>query len=85
MRAVYKFPISIGGATMIRTTSTAIFRHFGDQNGTLCAWLEVDTDAHQLNRHYQVFGTGHPVPRDAIYRGTALQGAFVWHLYEVFP
>lgn len=31
----------------------------------------------------QVFGTGHPLPEDAAHLATCLDGALVWHLYQV--
>lgn len=30
----------------------------------------------------RVFGTGHEVPEDTVYRGTAIAEPFVWHLFE---
>lgn len=35
-------------------------------------------------RTFRVFGTGQPIPKGYIHRGTALTpgGQFVWHLYE---
>ncbi len=30
----------------------------------------------------RVFGTGHDVPPDTVYRGTAIAGPLVWHLFE---
>jgi len=30
----------------------------------------------------RVFGTGHDVPLDTVYRGTASAGPLVWHLFE---
>lgn len=37
-----------------------------------------------LTRTFRVFGTGHPIPWNGIYRGTALtpSGRLVWHLIE---
>lgn len=44
-------------------------------------------DGYGLTRHFQVFGTGHPVPGDATWRGTTGRTAdgLVWHLFEVYP
>lgn len=30
----------------------------------------------------RVYGTGHPIPLDAVYRGTAIAEPLVWHLFE---
>jgi hypothetical protein len=39
-------------------------------------------------RWFRVYGTGHPVPGDATYRGSVIVngGMFVWHLFEmIYP
>ncbi len=48
-------------------------------------WTEESELTAGAERQVQVFGTGHQVPFDAIYLGTAvaMDGALVWHLYDV--
>jgi hypothetical protein len=48
-------------------------------------WAEHTEDAPQVNRAFQVFGTGHPLPDDARWVGTCARtaGGLVWHLYEI--
>lgn len=51
-------------------------------------WAEgVDPvpDGTLLQRTFQVFGTGHPLPENAQWRGTTDrdQAGLVWHLYEL--
>jgi hypothetical protein len=45
-----------------------------------------DTEPTHL-RAFQVFGTGQPLPDDAIWTGTCdrLPSGLVWHLFEVTP
>jgi len=31
---------------------------------------------------FEVFGTGHHIPVGALHIGTAIEGAYVWHLYQ---
>lgn len=45
-------------------------------------WVEVNPQEPTTPRTFRVFGTGHVVPWGWAYCGTALDGAFVWHLYE---
>jgi hypothetical protein len=42
-------------------------------------------DGTLLQRTFQVFGTGHPLPENAQWRGTTDrdQAGLVWHLYEL--
>jgi hypothetical protein len=48
-------------------------------------WAEHTEGTPQVKRAFRVFGTGHPLPEDAEWVGTAPrtpEGA-VWHLYEI--
>lgn len=47
-------------------------------------WAEHVSGAPEVARAFQVFGTGHPLPRDARYAGTCPRTpeGIVWHLYE---
>jgi len=50
--------------------------------GTVFVWAEVDPEGPETSsRKMRVFGTGHPIPDDATYVGTAPTGPFVWHVY----
>lgn len=51
-------------------------------------WIEHDYDPDGANDPtttvtLHVVGTGQPVPTDADYVGTAITGAFVWHIFYV--
>ncbi len=46
-------------------------------------WAEVDLDFTPFWLPVQVFGTGHPIPSDAVHLGSWSSGPFVWHLYAV--
>lgn len=62
----------------------AIIRHFAYQDGHPTLWVE--TDAYPAGREWRsfgIFGTGQVVPAGAAWVGTAFQGSFVWHLYEL--
>jgi hypothetical protein len=50
-------------------------------------WAESTRRATQVERAFQVFGTGHPLPEDARWIGTCPRSeeGLVWHLYEVTP
>jgi hypothetical protein len=47
-------------------------------------WYEHDSSKGASDRAFQVFGTGHPLPDDAVYVGTCPRTplGLVWHLYE---
>jgi hypothetical protein len=48
-------------------------------------WAETNPNRPPTERAFLVVGTGHPIPDDAIYVGTAPRTphGLVWHLYEV--
>lgn len=49
-------------------------------------WAEWDDDVPPFGqRTFQVFGTGQPLPHQAVWRGTAdrTPEGLVWHLYEL--
>jgi hypothetical protein len=62
----------------------------GAQGDEAVLWARVDPDAPKVNRHFRVFGTGHPMPDDVEleYVGTIQfsHGAcagLVFHAFEV--
>lgn len=65
--------------------------HFGAQEKFtrglhhLSIWAEVDTEAEKIYRTFLIIGTGHPRHdlENMNYIGTAMDGMYVWHLYEV--
>lgn len=46
-----------------------------------CAWFEVDTMNAIEVALFEIHGTGHPI-NGGEYRGTAVCGRLVWHVYE---
>jgi len=62
----------------------------GAQGEEAVMWVHVDTDKEEEKRHFMVFDTGHPLPRDKVleYVGTIqfMQGVsagLVFHAFEV--
>lgn len=58
----------------------------GVQRGRLCIWALVDTDTPMKTRYFEIYGTGHQIPRtQRRYLGTVLlhEDALVLHVFEV--
>lgn len=54
--------------------------------GTVAVWAEVTTNSGETSkRRMRAFGTGQPIPKGAVYVGTALAGPLVWHIYAEAP
>ena len=80
MKTVYKYKIEKGltlprGAEVLKV---------GIQNNDFCLWALVDTESDTCIRHFEIYGTGHPVEgaNELNHLGTIFEGAFVWHVFE---
>lgn len=87
---IYKYHLSLEEFPAVRMPERARILHFNNQNESLVIWAEVDVNAPEITRHFQVVGTGKAVPTSqtlcgASYIGSALfqDGLLVWHLYEI--
>ncbi len=85
MKRVYKFPVHFMASFSYPMSADAEIVHVALQDGQPHFWFCTDTLAPPVSRHFQVFGTGHDIPHNAKHLGSWLEGAFVWHLFEVFP
>ena len=86
MRTIYKYIINMQGQELDLPNDCRIIK-VSEQNGELCMWVDIDTDNETTKRNFQVFGTGHEIPRmigvEFEYVGTGFfKGGYVFHLYE---
>lgn len=82
MRKVFKYTLPLEGG-MLPVVSEVV--HFAFQKGVATIWAEVDSEETELEyRDFHVFGTGQPIPGHCQlkHQFTAIDGQFVWHLYE---
>lgn len=83
MRTIYKYQLRVvDGLQEITTHIGAHIVHVGQQNGYVCVWMEVDTSLPEQKRHFEIIGTGQPIPFDRLYVGTVMLPPFVWHVYS---
>lgn len=81
-RIVLKYPMVGDSSTDMPVNSTVL--HFDTQAGVPTIWVETDAYPSQRERrNFVIIGMGMVVPEGGVHRGTTLDGAFVWHLYEV--
>lgn len=87
METVWKFKIN--PSLEIQTIEMPAWSHvlyFGeDPNGELCIWAQVDPVLACEPRTFYCMGTGWDMPEDCAWNwvGTARQGPYMWHLFEV--
>lgn len=85
-RAIYKYSVRVSdGWQAVAMPGEARILHVACQEDAWAVqvWAEVDITS-QVNTitHLQVFGTGQSIPDGAVYVGSTMAGAFVWHVYE---
>ncbi len=85
MKVVHKFPVPLASTTSgIDMPRGSRLLHFDSQGSGLFIWALVDPNEAMDSRTFFVVGTGHTLP-ELHYRhvGSCMDGAFVWHLFEV--
>lgn len=92
MKTIWKYSILSGnrdGAKVeIMMKKGAKILYLDEQNNDICMWAEVDTEAEEIKRYFQVVGTGHEINQNMgtvwEYVGSAKVegGKFVFHIFE---
>lgn len=90
---IWKYVLPVNSITASFTTTHSIpigakFLNLREQHGDIAMWFEVDPQAAQERRGFQLFGTGiqaQGLSEGLEYRGTAIfvEGQLVLHVYEV--
>lgn len=89
MKTIWKFNIVTTDRQTVSMPKGAEILCAQVQNGTVCLWAKVDTDAPSQLRGIETFGTGHPMVEDVgatrRYIGTyqLRNGALVFHVFEI--
>lgn len=88
METIWKFPFEIKDDIEIEMPSGSEILTVQMQGRMACIWAKVSDDSPKIKRHFQVFGTGIPIPKIhklRSYIGTfqLLQGQLVFHLFEL--
>jgi hypothetical protein len=62
----------------------SVILHVGSQfQNQVTLWVQFSEDmGHKSTRTFRIFGTGHSIPDNYIYVGTADDKPFMWHVYE---
>ena len=83
-RIVYKFPFtSLSQPVQVNCSKQARVVLVDCQGKTPTLWIEDDWDGGLRStwRNYMAFGTGHPIPDNAVHVGSFQMGSYVWHVY----
>lgn len=82
MRTIWKFQLTAMDVPMPEGAEICTFEL---QAGVPCVWAIVESEAPKQVRRFAIFGTGHALPAETegCYVGSAQDGPFVWHLFEL--
>ena len=83
MKTIYKYKLDGGRTTTLELPELARVIHCAIQGDEYCIWVRVDTDAPKVKRSFTIVGTGWEIEDSLGHVGTILDGAFVWHIFEV--
>jgi hypothetical protein len=86
MKAIWKFPLETTGRQTIAIPKDGFILHVAAQFNIPCLWVEVDPTAPKVDRQFEIFGTGHPIPEaDRDYLGSYFLdgGSLVFHVIEL--
>jgi len=82
VRTIHKYHLHIADIQTLHLPRGATVRHVDEQAGMLTLWAEVDPGEPSISRTLAIVGTGHRVPEEAQYIGSAVMTTgFVWHVY----
>ncbi len=84
MNTIWKFPLRIQDYQEVILPFPGIPRSVMFQDGILCLWAEVDTDAKSSKKLIiYIYGTGHEIPdhKEQYYIGSVQDNGLVWHVY----
>jgi len=88
MKTIYKYKLSpLAASEVITMPAHSLPLSVSFQRNELFMWVQVDTCRVDVERKFEVFGTGHDMPNDVSHRyiGTAHEDSgLVFHLFEIF-
>ena len=83
MKTIWKYPLTVTDYQSVRMPKGAEILSVADQQGELCVWALVDSDAELEDRMFYIFGTGNSfnevIPMNFL--GSVQQNVFVWHVF----
>lgn len=85
-RAMYRYQLPVSDSPReLQMSAGAEIRSVAGSLYMVEFWAEDFGPEARVSRRFQVFGTGHPLPVNADWRGTCQRtdGGLVWHLYEL--
>ena len=85
MKTIWKYPLELKGLQNISIPEGAEILHCAIQNDGIFLWALVDPSLPLQRREIEMIGTGNEVSEDEErkYISTIIDGALVWHIFEI--
>tara|TARA_R110000851_G_C12769468_1_gene533998 strand:- start:72 stop:332 length:261 start_codon:yes stop_codon:yes gene_type:complete len=84
METIYKYELKIASEQFLRLPSGAeILSIQQQQQGSVCAWVKLDTSKPMRDRKIVICGTGNSIEHEVTrFIETIQMGVMVWHFFE---
>jgi hypothetical protein len=83
MKTVYKYQLRGRYTTGLELPPQAQILSVQSQEGIPTLWALVDPQEETQQRYFRVVGTGWEIEEEVNHIGTYMEGAFVWHVFEI--
>lgn len=82
MKTIWKFPIRLTDEQLVTMPRDSAALSCQMQDGQLCLWAFVESDAPMETRTVRIVGTGHPLDEGGEqFIDTVQDGRLVWHVF----
>jgi hypothetical protein len=81
MITIYKYPLQLVEAQLVKMPFDPKLLHFNFQHNDLFVWAEVDTDNEHNYLEINIVSTGGKVPVNGTYHSTIHKDGYVYHIY----
>lgn len=78
MSVIYKYMIPMDDQSHL-VPGRVVHAAMNERNG-MWVWSLIEDTHHTVEQRYQIYGTGHPLPKHALHVATCQDPPFVWHL-----
>ncbi len=83
MKTVYKYRLTGKYTTTLQLPKQAQILSVQMQEGVPTLWALVDPTEELIPRYFSIVGTGWEIEEEVTHIGTFMEGAFVWHVFEI--
>lgn len=80
---IYKYQLQTATTQSVYMPLGAQILSIQTQNEIICIWVMVEEHKPQVQRVFQIVGTGQGFDQNRKYLATVQLGSYVWHIFEI--